>query len=223
MNTKRLAPLRNDFIAGLAVLLPAIISIAVVIWAFRAVSNITDKLLFAMPPEWKYVHGVRGEMHWYWSLAALLLALGLITLVGGLTRHYLGRKLIGLGDRLLLRMPLLNRIYGTLKQMKEAFAGNRSAFRQVVLVQFPRVGIYSLGFITGEQRHEVQAKTLQAVWTVFVPTTPNPIKGFLIYLPEDQLIRLEMSVADAIKSIISIGAVAPEHPADAPARPTAQE
>jgi uncharacterized membrane protein len=211
MTTKTSSSLGNDFLAGMAVCLPAIISIGIVVWLFGAVSNITDKLLFAVPGEWKYINGVRGEIHWYWSLAALLLAVGLVTIVGRLTRFYLGRKLVELGDNLLLRVPLLNRIYSTVKQVKEAFAGNKSSFQQAVLVEFPRAGVYSLGFITSEQRNEVQVKTPQTVWSVFVPTTPNPTSGFLVYVPDNQLVRLDMSVADAIKSIITLGSVAPEY------------
>ena len=211
MSSKVSAPLRRDFIAGLAVLLPAIVSIAVVVWLFGTVSNITNGLLFAVPGEWKYVEGDRNNIHWYWSLAALLMALILVTLIGRLTRHYLGRKLVQMGDDFLLRVPLVNKIYATVKQVKEAFAGNTSSFQQTVLVQFPREGMYSLGFITSAQRNEVQIKTPEKVWSVFVPTTPNPTSGFLIYVPEEQLIRLDMSVADAIKSIISLGSVAPEY------------
>lgn len=213
MNTKPLSPLRNDFIAGLAVILPALISISIVVWLFGTVSNVTDKLLFPLPARWKYVDGVRGEIYWYWSVLALLLALAMVTILGRLTRHYMGRKLVKVGDSLLLRVPLLNKIYGTVKQVKEAFAGNKSSFQQAVLVEFPRAGIYSLGFITSEQRNEVQLKTPQAVWSVFVPTTPNPTSGFLVYVSEDQLIRLEMSVADAIKNIVSLGSLSPEYSA----------
>jgi len=213
MKTASLAPLRNDFLAGLAVMLPGVVSIAVVVWLFGTISNFTDHLLFALPASWKYVDGLRGPVRLHWSLAALLLAAGLVTFVGRLTRHYLGRKLIQVSDDLLLRVPLLNKIYGTIKQVKEAFAGNKSSFQQTVLVEFPRAGMYSLGFITSDQRNEVQVKTPEAVWSVFVPTTPNPTTGFLVYVPENQLIRLQMSVADAIKSIISLGSVAPEYPA----------
>jgi uncharacterized membrane protein len=208
---KPFSTLQANFITGLAVVFPAVISIAVVVWLFGTVSNITDKLLFAVPRDWKYTNGVSGEIHWYWSLAALLLALALICLVGQVARHYLGKKIIATVDSVLLRVPFLNKIYGTVKQVKEAFSGHKSAFEQAVLVEFPRKGVYSLGFITGEQRNEVQFKTPQPVWSVFVPTTPNPTTGFLIFVPESEIIRLDMSVADAIKSIISLGAVAPEY------------
>ncbi len=216
MKNRTTPTLRNDFFTGLAVVLPAIISIAVIVWLFGTVSGITDKLLFAVPRDWKYIDGQRGDIHWYWSLAALLLALGLVTLVGRLTRYYVGAKLVEISEGWLLRVPLLNKIYSTVKQVKEAFAGNKSTFQQAVLIEFPRPGLYSLGFITSDQRNEVQVKTPQAVWSVFVPTTPNPTTGFLLYVPEDQLIRLEMSVAEAIKSIISLGAVSPDYPSPLP-------
>lgn len=220
MDAKPFSRLQTNFLTGLAVLLPAVVSIAVVVWLFGTVSNITDKLLFAVPREWKYENGVSGEIHWYWSLAALVLAFGLICVVGQVARLYFGKRLIATMDNVLLRVPLVNKIYGTVKQVKEAFAGHSSAFQQAVLVEFPRPGLYSLGFITGEQRREVQLKTPEPVWSVFVPTTPNPTSGFLVFVPEHQLIRLKMSVPDAIKSIISLGAVAPEYQVQ-PAPPSA--
>jgi uncharacterized membrane protein len=213
MKPKPIPRLQTDFFAGLAVLLPAVISIAVVVWLFGTVANITDKLLFAVPREWKYINGVRGEIYWYWSLAALALAIALVTLVGRLARHYLGKKLIATGDSVLLRVPLLNKIYSTIKQVKEAFAGNKSSFNEAVLVEFPHPGMYSMGFITSDQRNELQVKTPERVWSIFLPTTPNPTTGFLLFAPESKLVRLDMSVADAIKSIISLGAVTPEYPA----------
>lgn len=211
MKPKPLSRLQANFLTGLAVVLPAVISIAVVVWLFGTVSNITDKLLFAVPREWKFINGEHGDIHWYWSLAALLLTVGLITLVGRVARHYLGLKLIQASDSLLLRVPLLNRIYSTVKQVKEAFAGHKSSFKKTVLVEFPQPGMYSLGFITSDQQNELQVRTPERVWSIFVPTTPNPTTGFLVFVPESKMIRLEMSVADAIKSIISLGAVTPDY------------
>jgi uncharacterized membrane protein len=202
---------RANFFAGLAVVLPGVISIAVVIWLFGTVSNITDTLLFFLPTEWTHKdHGV-GPTHWYWSVIALLLAIFLIGLVGGLARNYLGRKLIEGVDLILLRVPLLNKIYGTIKQVNAAFSsGSKSSFKQVVLVEFPRAGHYSLGFITGEQTQVVQLKTTGKVVSVFVPTTPNPTSGFLVLVPESDLTKLDMPVADGIKFIISLGSISPE-------------
>lgn len=210
------ARMRANFVAGLAIVLPAVISIAVVVWLFGTVANITDALLFFLPREWTHKSDGLGPMHWYWSVAALGVAAALISLIGGLARYYLGRKLIELVDLVLLRVPLLNKIYGTIKQVNEAFSpSSRSSFKQVVLVEFPRAGQYSLGFVTGEQTQEVQAKTKDKIVSVFVPTTPNPTSGFLVLVPENELTRLDMPVADGIKFIISLGSVSPEF---APAR-----
>jgi uncharacterized membrane protein len=123
------------------------------------------------------------------------------------------------GDSALMRIPLLNKIYAATKQVNDAFsAGNKSSFRTVVLVEFPRPGMYSMGFITTEQHGEVRIKMGEKVACVFIPLTPNPTAGFLVLVPEDKVIKLEMSVADGIKYIISLGAIIPGY---APAvRPT---
>jgi uncharacterized membrane protein len=132
--------------------------------------------------------------------------------LGRLTRYYIGRKLIQALDRVLLRIPLLNKIYSTVKQVNEAFTStNKSSFKQVVLVQFPHPGAYSVGFLTGAAHKELQHKNGEKMLSVFVPTTPNPTSGFLLMAPESEIVKLEMSVADGIKFIISLGAVAPEH------------
>jgi uncharacterized membrane protein len=116
----------------------------------------------------------------------------------------------------------LNKIYGTVKQVNEAFSSNqKSAFRQVVLVEFPRAGHYSIGFVTGEQTQEVQLKTPEKVVSVFVPTTPNPTSGFLVLVPERSLTKLDMTVADGIKFIISLGSVSPEFVAAGGLKPQA--
>ena len=212
MNFKREVVIwRANFFTGLAVVLPSAISIAVVLWLFGTIANITDKLLFLVPPEWKYVNGQAGAIRWYWSVVAFLLAITVISLIGRLTRHFIGRKLIELFDGWMLRIPLLNKIYGAIKQVNEAFSSNKdSSFRQVVLVEFPKQGTYSVGFITGDQNQEIQARTQEKIVSVFVPTTPNPTSGFLILVPENSVTKLNMSVADGIKFIISLGAVSPE-------------
>jgi uncharacterized membrane protein len=202
---------RANFFTGLAIVLPAVISIAVVVWLFGTVANITDTLLIFLPKEWTHKDNGAGPMHWYWSLCALLLAVLLIGLVGGLARYYFGKKLIELVDLALLRVPLLNKIYSAIKQVNEAFSpSNKSSFKQVVLVEFPRPGSYSVGFLTGEDHKEVQQKTREHVLSVFVPTTPNPTSGFLVLVPEREITKLDMSVADGIKFIISLGAIAPD-------------
>jgi uncharacterized membrane protein len=202
---------RSNFVTGLVIVLPGVISVAVLVWLFGTISNITDTLLIFIPKSITHGNNGEGPMHWYWSLVALLLAVLLISAAGRLARNYIGIKIIEWMDRALKQVPFLNKIYAATKQVNEAFAGNKNSFKTVVLVQFPREGMYSVGFITSEQNDEIQAKTKEKVVGVFVPTTPNPTSGFLILVPEDQLIKLEMSVADAIKYIVSLGSISQEY------------
>jgi uncharacterized membrane protein len=206
-----LARWQANFWAGLVIVLPAVVSIAVLRWLFGTVSVITDTLLFLLPAELTHHHQGSGPMHWYWSLVALVLAIILIATVGLLARNYFGRKIIEWVDLALMRVPLLNKIYSATKQVNDAFsASNKSAFRTVVLVEFPHAGMWSIGFVTSEQQEEVQAKTGRRVMCVFVPATPNPTSGFLMMVPVEKAIKLEMSVAEAIKYIVSLGAILPE-------------
>ena len=199
---------RANFVTGLVIVLPGVISIAVLVWLFGTISNITDTLLIFIPQTITHRNNGEGTMYWYWSLVALLLAVLLISAAGRLARNYFGKKMIEWVERALLHVPFLNKIYAATKQVNDALAsGNKHSFKTVVLVQFPREGMYSVGFITSEQHDEVQAKMKEKVVCVFVPTTPNPTSGFLILVPETQVIKLEMSVADAIKYIVSLGSI----------------
>jgi uncharacterized membrane protein len=207
---------RACFFTGLVIVLPGVITLAVVKWFFGTISSFTDALLFFLPhlipdPKLIYANGQSGPMCWYWSLLALLVGIAIVSVVGGMTRYYIGKRLIAWADSVMLRVPVLNKIYSTIKQVDEAFtSGNKSSFKTVVLVEYPREGIYSIGFITGEQEDEVQKKIGRKCVCVFIPTTPIPTGGFLIIVPEEQTIRLDMSVADGFKYIISIGAISGE-------------
>jgi uncharacterized membrane protein len=211
---------RANFLTGLVVLLPAVLTLALVKWIFGTIASVTDLLLFFVPRSLTHDDAGKGPMFWHWSLAAFGLAVVLVSLAGLLARYYVGKRMIAWLDSTMLRVPLLNKIYGTIKQVNEAFgSGSKTSFKTVVLVEFPRAGMYSVGFLTSEQHAEVQAKTKEEVVCVFVPTTPNPTSGFLVLVPEDKVTRLEMSVADGIKYIISLGSVAPDYPQ--PGVPTA--
>ncbi len=200
---------RGSFFTGLAVTLPAIVSIAAVMWLFKTVSNLTDLLLFFVSPNITHADDGKGPMYWYWSLLALVVAAILISAIGILARYYIGKRMIEWLDTAMMNVPLFNKFYGAIKQVNEAFAGNKNSFKTVVLVEFPREGIYSVGFITSEQHAEVQQKTKEQVLCVFIPTTPNPTSGFLVLVPEDKVTKLEMSVAEGIKYIVSLGSIAP--------------
>jgi uncharacterized membrane protein len=202
---------RASFLTGLAVVLPGVITLAVVKWFFGTVSSLTDTLLFFLPRDLTHANEGAGPMFWYWSLLALVLAVGIVTVAGILTRYYMGKRMIAWADSLMLRVPVLNKIYGTIKQVDAAFkSGKKSSFKTVVLVEYPREGIFSVGFITSEQADEVQEKIGKKCVCVFIPTTPIPTGGFLIIVPEEEVIKLDMSVADGFKYIISLGALSNE-------------
>jgi uncharacterized membrane protein len=210
MNTEWFSRWRANFFTGLAIVAPVVLSIYVVVLIFRNVSNTTDLLLFFLPRKITHI-GDTSDVHWYWSLIALLFAILIITGMGRLTRYYLGVKAIEVVDLAFLHIPVLNKIYGTFKQVNEAFASDKkSGFKQVVLVEFPRAGQYAVGFVTGEPAREFHEKTGRRLIGVFVPTTPNPTSGFLIMVPQDSVTNLDMSVADGLKFIISLGSVTPD-------------
>jgi len=193
------------------VVLPATISIGAVIWIFGTVASFTDTLLFFLPRELTHQDHGAGPMDWYWSTIAFLVAICLICAVGVSARHYFGRRMIEWVDAALLQVPFLNKLYGATKQINEALtSGNRNAFKTVVLVEFPHPGTYALGFITSEEQVGAPARLNQKLVCVFVPTTPNPTSGFLLLIPENKVTRLEMSVAEGIKYIISLGSITPE-------------
>lgn len=206
---------RSSFLTGLAVTLPALLTLAAVKWLIGTISGVTYLLLFFLPRSLThegliYPNDGKGPMYWYWSLVALALAVVLISAVGVLARYYIGKKVIDWTDRVLMRVPLLNKFYGAIKQVNDAFAGNKNSFKTVVLVEFPGPGNYSIGFITNEQQGEVQKMAAKNLISVFIPTTPNPTSGFLILVPEEKVMKLKMSVADAIKYIVSLGSISQE-------------
>lgn len=216
MNTDFLIRWRANFFAGLAIVLPGIVSVCVIFWLFFTASRITDTLLIFISREITHesLGGVAGAgpMHWYWSLVALALAVVLTSFVGLLARNYLGKKMIEWVDSSLLRVPFLNKIYGTTKQVNDAFAhGGKSSFKTVVMVEFPRTGMHSVGFLASEAQGEIQARLPEKMVCVFIPTTPNPTSGFMVIVPEDQVVKLDMTVAEGLKLIISLGAISPDH------------
>src|SRR5208282_3219801 len=207
---------RASFFTGLLIVLPGVITLAVVKWFFGTVSSFTDALLFFLPhfldPKLIYENGQSGPMFWHWSLLALLVGIAIVSVVGGMTRYYIGKRLIAWADGAMLRVPVLNKIYGTIKQVDEAFtSGKKSSFKTVVLVEYPREGIYSVGFITSEQENPIHRATNEKIVCVFIPTTPIPTGGFLILVPVEKLTKLDISVADGFKYIISLGALSQEY------------
>jgi uncharacterized membrane protein len=163
-------------------------------------------------------------MYWYWSLLAVVIAVFLIGIVGLAARNYFGKRLIEWIDAGLLKVPLLNKIYAATKQVNDAFSPqNKTAFRTVVAIEYPKAGVYTIGFITNDQPQEAQEKLGEKLVCVFVPTTPNPTAGFLLFVPEEKVTKLDMSVADGIKYVISLGSIVPEYSPASKKLPAAAE
>ena len=140
----------------------------------------------------------------------LVVAIGLLILIGALTKGVIGRWWVHTSERMLARMPVIRSVYGAVKQIFETIMKQQSnAFRQVVLFEYPRRGSWALGFITGQTEGEVQSLTEDEVVNVFLPTTPNPTSGYLLFIPKKDLVMLDMTVEEGIKMVVSGGIVTP--------------
>lgn len=213
------ARLRTYFLAGIIVTAPISITFYLA-WLFVHFvdSRVTPLIPAKYNPETYLPFSVPG-------LGLLVLVIAM-TLVGALAAGYVGRALVHWGERLLARMPVLRNVYSALKQIFETvFAERATAFRQVVLIEYPRKGCWAIGFATGTTKGEVQDVIEDEVVNVFLPTTPNPTSGYLLFLPKRDVTFLKMTVEEGIKMVISGGVVTPPVPEapEKPIRPAAAE
>ena len=194
---------RNYVIAGILITAP----IGITVWlAWQIVqffdSTVRDIIPVGYNPEQYLPFSIPGI-----GVAIFVLAL---SLVGYLAAGLMGRTLIRIGERLLSRMPVVRTVYGALKQIFETVLAQKStAFRQVVLVEYPRRGIWCIGFVSGMTQGEVQNLTEDELVNIFLPTTPNPTSGFLLFVPRRDLTPLSMTVEEGIKMVVSGGIVTP--------------
>lgn len=192
--------LRTYLLAGLIVVLPTVVSIYVLVLTF----NLIDSWFRAL------VNHLWPTAGWSFAGVGALITIGTILLVGWLTSSILGRRVLSLNDWVFSRMPLVRSVYRTVKQIMDAVLQQGSAaFQQVVMLQYPRPGLWALGFVTGRLKGEMGEQAEQPLISVFIPTTPNPTSGVLIFAPEQELVMLSMPVEDGIKLVISGGVVAP--------------
>ncbi|NBB71974.1 MAG: DUF502 domain-containing protein [Alphaproteobacteria bacterium] len=196
--------LRNYFLAGVIVAAPIGITFFIVWQVVQVVDDNVGKLLpDRYNPETYLPFSVPG--------IGVLLMVVLITLIGMFAAGFVGRAIMRTSERLLNRMPVIRSIYGTLKQIFETvFSHSSQSFREVVLIEYPRRGIWAIGFLTGTTRGEIQERVEPKLLNIFLPTTPNPTSGFLLFVPKEDVLHLDMSVEDGIKMVISSGIVAPE-------------
>ena len=198
-----LLKLRNHFTTGLFIMAPTMVTIWVFIQGFRIFDGILGRLYN------RYIFRPYGISP-IPGLGAISLAL-LIILIGMLARLYAGRKLFDLWDKTVNRVPLINRVYIAVRQLSDAFAkGGGIIFQNPVLLEYPRKGLYSIGFVTRRCDSSFCRLVNHQIISVFIPTTPNPTSGVLIFVPQEDLIPLDMTVEDAMKLVISGGTVTPD-------------
>ncbi len=202
--------IRNNFIAGVTILLPLWAVILVVRFIVAVVNDkwLTPIIKILQPYiKWADPQFLSVSIKW----AIFVSILFLIMILGVLVKNLFVRKLIGVGEKYLMRIPLINKVYIAMQQISQTFLVKKQAmFRQTVLVEYPHKGKYVIAFTTTDKCGEIQTKIENELTCVFIPTTPNPTSGFLLFVPKDDVIELTMSIEDAFKAIISFGAIIPE-------------
>ncbi|MBI2497212.1 MAG: DUF502 domain-containing protein [Opitutae bacterium] len=218
MPETRITSLRNAFLTGLLLVAPLVVTI----WALRLIigfvgGSITPLFIPYLPDALNHLPGL------VWDVLTTVIVLGIVTLLGYLSRIFLGQFVGAITERFIQGIPGIGSFYNSVKQFIETFgAKDRNQFSKVVLVQFPRAGAYTIGFLTNRGRGEPHDRLTGDHWAVFVPTCPSPVNGFFMYLPAAEIIELEMSVGDGMKTVISCGAVLPVWPDPAAAKAALQ-
>ena len=186
--------LRNYFITGVVVLIP----IGFTLYPTKFIIGISSNIIPQnINPNSYLPYAIPG--------IEILISIILITIVGGLSLSFLGKRILKLIDDLFKRIPFLRTIYSAILQMTESFSSQDNNKKSVVLVEYPRKGVWAVGFATKENTTEMATKTNQKLINVFIPTTPNPTSGFLLMFPIDEVIYLNMTFEEASKFIVSAG------------------
>ena len=191
--------IRNYFLTGVVVLIPIAISVYLVIF----IVNLSAKLLpDEINPNHYLPYNIPG--------VEILIAFIFITIIGGLSLSFIGKKLLQLINDLFKRIPVLRTIYSAVVQMIETFTKSKDNKKSVVLIEYPKKGTYAIGFATKENTGAIKKKTGKELINVFVPTTPNPTSGFLLRFPKEDVIYLDISFEEASKFIVSAGTTNPK-------------
>ena len=197
--------IRNVFITGLLITLPIALTwfiLQFLLNNFDALSPVFTNILIQL--------GAPIPEGYRIPFLGLVVTLLIVLIVGWLTTNFFGNKVVQIGELLIEKIPFVRRIYKGSKQVVSSIAeADTSAFRKVVLIEFPRRGLLAIGFVTGESRGEVQELTRENMLNVFVPTMPNPTSGFLIFSPLEELTEVSMTIEEGIKYVVSGGLVTP--------------
>lgn len=205
-----LAWLRERFVAGMLIALPVVATFIILDFLINLIdSRVVPLLPPALRPETYLDFAVPG-----FGLIILILFL---TLLGSVATNFLGNYLVSLTDRVLTRIPVVRNVYSVFKQIRDVFQNNSAGqYKEVVMVQYPRANSWVIGFVAGAAKGEMRHRLGADYIGVFVPTTPNPTSGFLIYVPSSEVVRMDMTVEEGAKVIFSGGLVIPEFPPAAP-------
>lgn len=199
--------LRNAFVSGLLLMAPVGVTAFVINFLIQRIGVPTRAVFFFFIPREK-ISSIYFEYGLY--VAATVIVVVIITVLGWLSQRLIGRALVNTFERLVDNVPLIRNVYNTVKQIRDTFVQQQKAvFQQSVLIEYPRKGVWVLGFLTGRGKGEIAHRTDADLVNIFVPTTPNPTSGFLLMLPREEIQLLDMSIPDAMKLIISGGAVVP--------------
>lgn len=194
--------IRRYLIAGLVVWLPIVATFVVLRFLVDTLDQSLSLLPLALQPKQLFGVDIPG--------LGIILSLLILFSTGIFATNFFGAKLVSLGEKILARIPLVRSIYHAVKQVMETiFSSSSQAFRKVLLVEYPRKGLWSVAFQTSKANPEIDYHTADAMITIFVPTTPNPTSGFLMMIPIKDAIELDMSVDEALKMVISLGVVQP--------------
>ena len=194
--------LRRYFIAGLLVWIP----LGITLWVLKLLVDLMDQSLLLLPESYR----TEALLGFHIPGLGIILTLAILLVTGALAANFFGRKVLGLGDAVLGRIPIVRSIYGGVKQISDTlFSPEGKAFRRAVLVRYPHAGAWTVALVTGNPQHEVTDHLGHDQVSVFVPTTPNITAGFFLIVPRAETIELEMSVDEALKYIISMGVAEP--------------
>lgn len=202
-----LRSIRTAFITGLLILLPLGVTVFIINIVLNRIGNPASELFFRfIDQNIRELPTVEIPL----QVLSLIIVFIIITILGYFSRIFIGQLFLKFFERILTQLPLISQVYNTVKQLVDTFSQQKKAvFQEVVMIEYPRKGIYAIGFLTNQAKGEVQAITGEDLVNVFVPTTPNPTSGFLLMLPKEEVIPMQMSIADGMKTIISGGAVTP--------------
>lgn len=195
--------IKQYLVTGLLVLVPLVITI----WVLKTFIGVMDQSLLLLPDAWHPHALFNRDIPGFGAI----LTVAIVLVTGMIATNFFGKQLIALWESLLNRVPIVKTIYSSVKQVSDTlFSDSGNAFRKAVLIPYPRMGSYTIAFLTGAPSGDVAAHLQGDFISVFVPTTPNPTSGFFLLMPRSDVVELEMSVDEALKYIISMGVVAPQ-------------